>query len=144
MKELYLELPQEKKGLLVSNPSDLLSHILINAEDSKIIFVDDGSDDSTWEIINKESSDNRFISGIKLSRNFGHHNALLAGMIETDFDVLVSIDADLQDDVSAIEEMLLEYHEGKEIVYGVRSDRSVDGFLKRSSALIFYKLLFVL
>jgi len=114
---------------------------LIDAEESKIIFVDDGSNDSTWDIISKESINTGFISGIKLSRNFGHQNALLAGMLETNFDVLISIDADLQDDVSAIKEMLLEYHQGKEIVYGVRSDRSVDGIFKRTSALFFYKLI---
>lgn len=109
-------------------------------EKSKILFVDDGSRDKTWEIIeNKHSSDSVF-SGIKLSCNKGHQNALLAGLMTamTLADVTISLDADLQDDIECLDEFMRKYYDGCDIVYGVRSDRKTDKFFKRWSAQGFY------
>ncbi len=111
--------------------------------DSTILYVDDGSSDRTWEIIEEKIASNLFIQGIKLSRNFGHQGALIAGL-ETarDFsDCVVTIDADLQDDVDAIAQFVDKYQEGYEIVYGVRDKRDTDTFFKRNTALWFYNLM---
>lgn len=109
--------------------------------DSKIIFVDDGSKDNTWDQIKDACNKNIFVSGIKLSRNRGHQNALIAGLSESKADAVVSIDADLQDDVKCIEVMLEKYKEGSDIVYGVRDDRSTDSPFKRTTAKMFYSLM---
>ena len=109
--------------------------------DSAIYFVDDGSKDRTWPIIEAMASADAQIHGIKLSRNQGHQNALIAGLLETPGDALVSIDADLQDDVNVIEEMVRHHLAGFEIVYGVRKARRTDTFFKRSSARLYYRLL---
>jgi len=110
-------------------------------ESSSIYFVDDGSKDKTWEIISKLSQDNTQINGIKLSRNKGHQNALIAGLYSAKGDALVSIDADLQDDVSVIEQMVEKFKDGSDVVYGVRSKRDNDSWFKRFSAEGFYKLM---
>ena len=114
------------------------------SKDSKIVFVDDGSKDGTWELIEglcKENPQN--FSGIKLSRNRGHQNALLCGLLSVkEFaDVSISIDADLQDDISIIDDMLNLHNSGCEIVYGVRSKRTKDSFFKRITAHCFYRLI---
>lgn len=109
------------------------------AAGSRIVFIDDGSRDRTWALIEQLSRDDERMGGIKLSRNRGHQNALLAGLFTVDGDVLVSVDADLQDDVEVIEEMLSEHARGMHVVYGVRNDRSSDGLFKRASALGFYR-----
>ena len=127
--------------ILLNELNTLSESNLIDLKLSKILFVDDGSNDRTWEILQKESKANNLVSAIKLTRNFGHQNALLAGILESDSDVFITIDADLQDDVSAMNRMLQDYHAGMEIVYGVRNDRSSDNFFKRNSASLFYKLL---
>lgn len=120
---------------------------LINEEkissDSRILFVDDGSRDKTWEIIKALSEKSVYIEGISLSRNRGHQNALLAGLNEAmnKCDITVSIDSDGQDDINAVDKMIDEYLSGSEIVYGVRSSRKTDSFLKRSTARLFYKLM---
>tara|TARA_B110000438_G_scaffold128538_1_gene124831 strand:+ start:2782 stop:3729 length:948 start_codon:yes stop_codon:yes gene_type:complete len=132
-------LPETIK-ILLTELNNLASLNLIEKDSSKIIFIDDGSNDQTWEILSKEIKEHKNISGIKLSRNFGHQNALLAGMLESESDVLITIDADLQDDSSVMADMLRDYHKGKEIVYGVRNDRSADNLFKRKSAVLFYKL----
>lgn len=113
------------------------------ANNSYIMFVDDGSKDKTWQLIADETSVNPYAAGLKLSGNVGHQNALLAGLITANdtSDITVSIDADLQDDVAAIEKMIDKYHEGCDIVYGVRSDRSSDSAFKRATAQGFYKLM---
>lgn len=108
---------------------------------SAIVFIDDGSRDGTWELIERLSRQDERVRGIKLSRNRGHQNALLAGLFTTEGDVLVSVDADLQDDVEVIEEMLQQHAQGMQVVYGVRNDRSSDGLFKRASALGFYRLI---
>jgi glycosyltransferase involved in cell wall biosynthesis len=109
---------------------------------SKIYYIDDGSTDHTWGIIEEFSETQNCVEGIKLSRNVGHQHALLAGLLEADGDALVSIDADLQDDVSVIEQMVDEFNHRKvQIVYGVRKQRKSDSFFKRTSADLFYKVL---
>ena len=113
------------------------------SEESKILFVNDGSKDKTWEIIGKLSNtDDKFI-GISQSRNRGHQAAVLAGLMEAkdEFDITISIDCDGQDDINAMNEMVTKYLEGYEVVYGVRSKRDTDTFFKRFTAESFYKLL---
>lgn len=109
--------------------------------DSAVVFVDDGSRDTTWQLIEELSSRDSLIGGIKLSRNSGHQHALLAGLFTVEGDVVVSIDADLQDDVEVIAAMLGEYSAGAEVVYGVRDDRSSDSTFKRFTAKAFYRLM---
>lgn len=113
-------------------------------KDSKILFVNDGSSDKTWNIIESFAENNPSIySGISLSRNRGHQNALLAGLMECrdKCDISVSIDCDGQDDITKIRDMVCEYKEGYDVVYGVRSSRETDTVFKRLSAESFYKLL---
>lgn len=113
---------------------------------SFILYVNDGSKDSTWSLICKYHSENEFVRGVNLSANVGHQNALWAGLsVAKDYaDIIVSIDADLQDDVNAIHEMINKYHEGCDIVYGVRNQRVTDTWFKRNTALAFYKLMEVM
>jgi glycosyltransferase involved in cell wall biosynthesis len=111
---------------------------------SRICFVDDGSKDGTWNLIEELANRKDGISGIKLSKNRGHQNALMAGLFTMDGDALVSIDADLQDDINVIEKMVAEFHNGVDIVYGVRKRRETDSFFKRISAELFYKFLSLL
>lgn len=110
---------------------------------SRIVFVDDGSKDSTWDIICSLHESNEIFSGIKLSRNCGHQNAVLAGLMTVrEFcDMAITMDADLQDDINAIDEMVKKYHEGYHVVYGVRSARKTDTFFKRFTAESFYKFM---
>jgi glycosyltransferase involved in cell wall biosynthesis len=108
---------------------------------SSIWFVDDGSKDRTWQMISDYSASSSKIKGIKLSRNKGHQNALLAGLETADGDLLVSIDADLQDDITVIREMVKEYYKGNDVVYGVRKVRTTDTVFKRTTAQGFYTLI---
>lgn len=124
----------------VSILNDLIRLELVNYE-SKILFIDDGSRDKTWQLIEKYCNEYNCINGLKLSRNFGHQNALLAGLMSCDTDITVSIDADLQDDPQVIKDMIDAYYNGSEIVFGVRSDRSSDSFSKRFFAQSFYKVM---
>ena len=113
------------------------------SKNSFLLFVDDGSKDKTWQLIEAETKQNPLVRGLKLSGNVGHQNALLAGLLTAnrDCDLTVSIDADLQDDVTAIEKMVDAYLNGADIVYGVRSDRKSDSVFKRTTAQGFYKLM---
>ena len=110
---------------------------------SRIVFVNDGSKDSTWQIICELHAQDKIFSGINLSRNRGHQNALLAGLmtVKDCADIVVSMDADLQDDINAVDEMVAKYKNGFDIVYGVRSKRATDTFFKRFTAESFYKLI---
>ncbi len=122
----------------------LIEHLIAQKQINKksfVCFVDDGSDDKTWEIIKEASLSDSLFCGISLSRNFGHQSALLAGLYENDADLYVTLDADLQDDPSCIREMLQAIKNGCDIVYGVRKSRATDTFFKRFSAQTFYKLL---
>jgi polyisoprenyl-phosphate glycosyltransferase len=121
---------------------ELIAERLVSAE-STLLFVDDGSGDATWDIIYKASLRYPEVKGVKLARNVGHQNALLAGLFaaKTRSDCIVSIDADLQDDISVIRDFIQKFHEGYEIVYGVRNKRDTDTFFKRHTAQWFYKLM---
>jgi glycosyltransferase involved in cell wall biosynthesis len=135
-------LPQTAKRLL--EKLNGLRADSLASDASKIVFVDDGSRDRTWDIIqNLYQETPEFFCGIKLSRNWGHQNALVCGLLSVKdrCDAAISIDADLQDDISVIDGMVKKYREGYEIVYGVRSNRKSDGFFKRASAQGFYKLI---
>jgi glycosyltransferase involved in cell wall biosynthesis len=132
-------LPETASRLLALH-SSLVSAGQIDA-DSKIYFVDDGSKDRTWSIIEELSQQHANIAGIKLARNCGHQHALLAGLYSAEGDALVSIDADLQDDIGVIERMVEDFHNGVHVVYGVRKQRDSDSFLKRATAQTFYRLM---
>ncbi|MBQ6757761.1 MAG: glycosyltransferase family 2 protein, partial [Selenomonadaceae bacterium] len=112
------------------------------SKQSRIVFVNDGSKDSTWKIIRELHAADKIFSGINLSRNRGHQNALLAGLmtVKGGADMVISMDADLQDDINAIDEMIDKFNDGFDIVYGVRSKRTTDTFFKRFTAESFYKL----
>ncbi len=147
---LYLVIPcyneeavlhETAKRLLVKMNSminkDFITH------DSKILFVNDGSKDKTWNIIEELHAQNPIFSGVNLSRNKGHQNALLAGLMTAKnyADITISLDADLQDDIEVIDKFVEEYYSGSDVVYGVRSSRKTDTFFKRTTALGFYKFM---
>ncbi len=136
-------LPQSvPKVLAVLN--DMVREGLVR-EDSYVLLVDDGSVDATWEVIKnlKEKFGNK-LKALKLSRNFGHQNALLCGLLECDYDIAITLDADLQDPPELMKEMVLKYLQGYKIIYGVRKERKVDSFFKRTTAKLFYKLMSLL
>lgn len=110
---------------------------------SRIVFVNDGSKDKTWDIIENLHQKDKLICGINLSRNRGHQNALLGGLltVKNDCDMAISMDADLQDDINVIDKFIEEYYAGSEIVYGVRSSRKKDSWFKRTTAEGFYKFM---
>ena len=120
----------------------LINNKLISNK-SKVLYVNDGSKDKSWEIIKQIHKKDKLFTGLKLSRNRGHQNALLAGLMYSKnlSDITISMDADLQDDINAIDEMINEYKNGCEIVYAVRSSRKKDTFFKRFTAQSYYKFL---
>lgn len=130
---------EETRKQLLKKMTDLI-HTDSVSQKSRIVFIDDGSKDKTWEMISKSP---KTIVGIKLAHNRGHQNALLAGLMyaKEHCDISISIDADLQDDVNAIDKMIKEYADGAEIVYGVRSERKTDSWFKRITAQSFYKIM---
>ncbi|MCG8395529.1 glycosyltransferase family 2 protein [Bacillus atrophaeus] len=136
------EVFEETSRQLTSVLNSLTAEKLISDE-SKILFVDDGSRDRSWSLIAMESVKNSKVTGLKLACNVGHQKALLAGLHKAKHrsDCVISIDADLQDDISVIREFILKFHEGCEIVYGVRRSRKTDTFFKRTTALGFYRLM---
>lgn len=154
MKEtLYLVIPcYNEEEVLHETAKRLLEKINIMMDndvitrDSKILFVNDGSKDKTWEIIEELHNSNDIYSGVNLSRNRGHQNALLAGLMTAKkyADMTISLDADLQDDIDVIDKFVEEYYNGSDVVYGVRSSRKTDTFFKRTTALAFYKLMTML
>lgn len=113
------------------------------SEKSRIVFVDDGSQDKTWEIIRSQYEENENIIGLRLANNRGHQNAILAGMMfaKAYCDFAITIDADLQQDINAMEAFIIEYENGSDIVYGVRKSRSTDSFFKKISGTAFYKIM---
>ena len=136
------EVLPETTGRLLKILEILISSHKID-DTSVILFVNDGSTDATWPIIEKLSKENRHVKGINLSKNFGHQAAVLAGLTvaSKDSDMIISIDADLQDDVNAIIKMVDEYHKGFDLVYGVRDNRDTDTFFKKTTAKAFYKMM---
>ena len=147
---LYIVIPcyNEQEVLPITAPmflkklTQLCDDGLISG-DSRIMFVNDGSSDGTWELIRALSEENEHYIGISQSRNRGHQNALLAGLMEAKdrCDISISIDCDGQDDIDAMDKMVAEYLGGCDVVYGVRSSRETDSFFKRTTAQGFYKLL---
>jgi len=135
--EAVLEVTAERMTGIVR---DLQARGIVS-DQSTINLVDDGSRDATWRIIERLASSNPLIRGIKLSRNRGHQNALMAGLMTVEGDATISVDADLQDDLDAIEAMVLKFREGCEVVYGVRKRRDTDTFFKRVTAEGYYKVL---
>ena len=127
-------------GVLQALLHDLISKSKIS-DASKIYFIDDGSKDATWSLLKAAAVEHRDVVGIKLSRNKGHQNALYAGLCTSTEDIIVSIDADLQDDPQNIEYMVDEYLKGNDVVYGVRSERATDTFFKRFTAEGYYHLM---
>lgn len=139
----------EEDAFPVTN--DTLSSLLesmvssgVVSQKSRILYVDDGSKDRTWELIEKANQESPIVCGVKLAHNSGHQNALIAGMeaaAEMGADAVVTIDADLQDDCEVIPEMVEKYSEGYELVLGVRKERKTDSWLKRNTAQFFYKIM---
>ncbi len=147
---LYIVIPcynEEKvlpitSSLFLDKLNSLIREGMIHS-DSRILFVNDGSKDATWNIINSLCESNPAFCGLSLSRNFGHQNALLAGLFKAKdaADITISIDCDGQDDINAMDAMITAYQNGADVVYGVRNNRKKDSFFKRNSALAFYKLM---
>lgn len=147
---LYLVIPCYNEEEVLFDSANKLKNKMISliesdkiSDKSKIVLVNDGSKDKTWEMICElHEKDNLFL-GVKLSRNRGHQNALLGGLmtVKEDCDITISLDADLQDDINAIDQMLEKYYEGCDIVYGVRDNRETDSGFKRATAQGFYKFL---
>lgn len=147
---MYLVIPcyneQEVLGETTRRLTEKLNTMIsgdIIAAQSRILYVDDGSTDATWDMICGLNKTNDFVTGIKLSRNKGHQNALLAGLFEAAecADMIVSMDADLQDDIEVLDKFVQEYYKGSQIVYGVRKSRKKDSIFKRSTAVAFYRLM---
>lgn len=139
------EVLHETAKRLSEKYKSLISRKMISPK-SRVVFVDDGSKDRTWEIIEELHNSQDTFSGIKLSRNRGHQNAVLAGLmtVRTMCDMAITMDADLQDDINAIDEMVEKFHEGYQVVYGVRSARKTDTFFKKFTAESFYKFMKVM
>lgn len=129
-------------GMFRDEIRDLIAKGKISSE-SRVLFVDDGSKDATWQIISSLALEDPVFTGIRQSRNRGHQSSVLAGLMEAKdcADIVISIDCDGQDDVGAMEDMVDAYADGCDIVYGIRSSRDSDTFFKRSSAQLYYKLL---
>ncbi len=150
MKTLYIVIPMFNEEEVIDETTkrlrikvnDLIKKKIIS-KDSKVMYVNDGSKDKTWEKIMQINKEDKLFTGISLSRNKGHQNALVAGLLTARnyADVVISMDADLQDDINAIDEMLEKYHNGCDIVYGVRSARKKDTFFKKVTAEGFYKFM---
>lgn len=147
---LYIVIPCYNEEAVLPETSrrilDKLSRMIrqgLCRPDSRILFVDDGSKDRTWQLIRDLTEQDEHYAGIKLAHNKGHQNALLAGLMTAreSCDAVISMDADLQDDIEVLDEFLAKYQEGCHIVYGVRKERKTDTFFKRNSALAFYKLM---
>ena len=147
---LYIVIPCYNEEAVLPVTCNLFLNKLLELEnaneissDSKILFVNDGSTDSTWDIIRELSKKDRHFIGISQSKNRGHQSTLFAGLMEAKgkCDITVSIDCDGQDDINAINEMVKKYKEGFEIVYGVRDKRTSDSFFKRITAQTYYKML---
>lgn len=150
MDRLFIVVPcyneEEVLNDTIRQLSGVLSSLIMKkkiSDDSKLLFVDDGSKDKTWQLIEENAKGSQYVKGLKLAGNVGHQNALLAGLMcaKGQCDITVSIDADLQDDIAVIEDMVDKYHDGCDIVYGVRNDRTSDTFFKRTTAQGFYKVM---
>ncbi|MBR6995063.1 MAG: glycosyltransferase [Ruminococcus sp.] len=140
------EVLRETAAQLKTKYNDLMSAGLIS-KDSRVVFVNDGSKDTTWSIIKElHAADPQLFSGVDLAHNSGHQNAVLAGLMTVKelCDMCITMDADLQDDIDTIDEMVKQYYEGNQVVYGVRSARDTDTFFKKFTAESFYKFMKVM
>ena len=137
-----IEVLEETTKQLKKKLEELIDNKKISNK-SRVMYVNDGSKDKTWSLIKKINKEEKLFTGISLSRNRGHQNALLAGLMTAKeyADVIISMDADLQDDIGAVDEMIEKYKDGNDIVYGVRSARKKDTFFKRFTAEGFYKFM---
>lgn len=150
MEKLYIVIPcyneeevlNKTKTELKKKMNTLIQNKKIDKQ-SKVIFVNDGSKDKTWDLIQQFYQEDKLFGGINLSRNRGHQNALLAGLltVKDDADIVISMDADLQDDIDAIDLMIEKRKEGADVVYGVRNSRKKDSFFKRTTAQGFYRVM---
>lgn len=149
-KVLYIVIPCYNEEDALLETSKILKEkmiYLINkkviSKKSKVMYVNDGSKDKTWDLIKKIHDEDKMFTGICLSRNRGHQNALFAGLMiaKDNSDIVISMDADMQDDINVMEKMIEKNYDGNEIVYGVRSSRKNDSFFKKTTAQLFYKLL---
>lgn len=147
---LYIVIPCYNEEAVLHETAKRLKEKLLKLIDngkisakSRIVFVNDGSKDRTWEIIEELHTDDNIYSGIKLSRNRGHQNALLSGLmtVKEYADMVISMDADLQDDIDVVDKFIDEYYKGNDVVYGVRNSRATDTFFKRTTAEGFYKVM---
>ena len=150
---LMIVVPCYNEEQVLNETNRVLNSVLMNLVEKKkilegsILYVNDGSSDQTWTLIEHFVNEHSQVKGLKLAHNVGHQNALWAGMewaSHHDIDAIVSIDADLQDDTSTIEQMVDEYLNGNDIVFGVRKDRPTDTAFKKYTALAFYKLVKIL
>lgn len=151
MPKVYLVIPcyneQEVLPETVKRLSEKLNSLILSNradENSRILFVDDGSKDSTWQLISQYSNENPYVCGVKLAHNRGHQNALLCGLneaLKSGCDCAISLDADLQDDIEVLEQFIDKYNEGCEVVYGVRNSRKKDTVFKRTTAQGYYKFM---
>ena len=147
---LYIVMPCYNEEEVIENTIEVVSGKIKNlikdkmiSKDSKLVIIDDGSKDRTLDIVKSIQKKNKHLMIIKLSRNCGHQIAMYAGYMESIkyADMVISMDADLQDDINVVDEMIEEYYNGNEIVYGVRNNRDTDTFFKRNSAMLFYKFM---
>ncbi len=147
---LAIVVPCYKEELVLHETTSRLTQVLdalvkdeLVSANSYILYVNDGSTDNTWNIISELHDSNKYVNGVNLAGNVGHQNALVAGLSSAveNCDMAISIDADLQDDVNAIREMVVKYYDGCDIVYGVRQSRKTDTWFKRTTALGFYSVM---
>lgn len=150
---LYLVIPcyneEEVLPITTKKLTEKLGNMIkdkLVSKESRIMYVNDGSKDRTWELIGQFNKTNKYVIGVNLSRNRGHQNALLAGLMTAKeyADIVVSMDADLQDDIDVVDKMVIEYNNGCDIVYGVRSARKTDTWFKKTTAEGFYKFMALL
>ena len=151
MDRLFIVVPcfneEEMLPVTIDRLSSLVEKMMLKeriAVNSRVLFVDDGSKDKTFELIAAAYKTNPLVCGLKLARNSGHQNALVAGVeaaVDAGADMIITIDADLQDDIDVIPEMVEKFTAGADIVYGVRKERNTDSFFKKYTAQLFYKLM---
>ncbi|MFI3206055.1 MAG: glycosyltransferase family 2 protein [Clostridia bacterium] len=153
MSILYLVVPCYNEEAVIDETSKRLLEKLLSmqeknlvSKDSRILFVDDGSKDKTWQKLNSLAREYKEIESIKLAHNKGHQNAVLAGLMTAKkyCDCAISLDADLQDDIEVLDQFIEKFHEGNQVVYGVRNNRKKDSFFKKTTAQAFYKIMSML
>ena len=147
---IFIVVPCYNEESVISETSSRLKEKLNNlisaaeiSDSSRVVFIDDGSKDKTWEMISRLHENDKLFQGIRLSKNRGHQNALLAGLmtVREIADAVISMDADLQDDINAVDQMIEKFKSGCDVVYGVRSSRKTDSVFKRTTAQSYYRMM---